>query len=181
MTRLLQGEVVTHHGRHLDLDDASLLAPGPVRAPIPLLIGGGGPRVLALGGRRAATVSVAGTGRTLPDGHRHEVDWSDAAITACVTRVIEAAPGAHAPALDALVQHVGVTDDRAAAAELVASRVVGASAADVLGSPFVLLGTLDQLADEVMRHHERFGFTSYVVRPGAFDAVAALIERLRGN
>ena len=45
--------------------------------------------------------------------------------------------------------------------------------------PYTLLGTLDQLADEILQHHERWGFTSYVVRANVIDAAAALIDRLR--
>ena len=55
----------------------------------------------------------------------------------------------------------------------------GATAADVLGAPFVLIGDLDQLADEIAMHHDRWGFTSYVLRADAIDTGAALIERLR--
>ena len=181
VVRLLEGDVVTHHGRYLDLDDASLPVPRPVQQPVPLLIGGNGPRVLALGGRRAETVSVTGTGRTLPDGHKHEVDWTDAAIRASVARRGRGR---------ARRARAGTRRSRATRGYHRRPRrrrrarrvpVAGASAADVLGSPFVLLGTLDQLAEEVVQHHERFGFTSYVVRAGAFDAIAALIERLRGN
>lgn len=183
VTRLLRGEVVTHHGRYLRLDDALLSAPRPVQPVIPLLIGGNGSAVLRLGGRHADVVSLSGAQRTLADGHHHEVDWTNAAISPRVALVRDAsgdrAPDSQPPVLDALVQHVGITDDRVAAAELVASRVSGATPADVLGSPFVLLGTLDELAEEVTRHHARWGFTSYVVRTGAIDAVAALIERLR--
>ena len=42
VTRLLAGEVVTHHGRYLHVDDAFLLTPRPVQDTIPLLIGGNG-------------------------------------------------------------------------------------------------------------------------------------------
>ena len=90
VARLLRGEVVTHHGEHLDLDDAVLSAPRPVQPAIPLLIGGNGARLLRLAGRCADVVSLTGTGRTLADGHRHEVDWTaaaiDAAVRPCTTR-----------------------------------------------------------------------------------------------
>ena len=50
VTKLLAGEVVTHHGRYVHVDDAFLLTPRPVQDPIPLLIGGNGAQVLRLGG-----------------------------------------------------------------------------------------------------------------------------------
>jgi alkanesulfonate monooxygenase SsuD/methylene tetrahydromethanopterin reductase-like flavin-dependent oxidoreductase (luciferase family) len=170
---------VTHHGRYLHVDDAFLLVPRPVQSTIPLLIGGGGARVLRLGGRHADIVGLTGMGRTLEDGHRHEVDWSDGAIDRSVAQVRDASPDQQVPVLDALVQHVGITEHRVKAAERVASHVPGASAAHILGAPYTLVGTLDQLADEVRQHQARWGFTSYVVRTDAIDAVAALIDRLR--
>ena len=170
VTRLLAGEVVTHHGAHIQVDDAYLLTPRPVQEKIPLLIGGNGERVVRLGGRVADIVSLTGTGRTLADGHRHEVDWSDAGISARVEMVRGAAlrrrsqsQSESRPALDALVQHLAITRDRAAAAEQVApARSRSERAANVSGSPYVLLGTLDEMAAEIAQHYERWGFTSYV-------------------
>lgn len=179
VTKLLRGEVVTHHGRYVQVDDAFLLAPRPVQPTIPLLIGGNGARVLRLGGRSADIVSLSGLVRTLEDGHRHEVDWSDAAIDGCVAHVSDASPDQPRPVLDALVQHVGITEHRVEAAVRVARFVPGANAAHIIGSPYTLLGTIEQLADEVVQHYERWGFTSYVVRADAIDATAALIDRLR--
>jgi probable F420-dependent oxidoreductase len=179
VTKLLQGEVVTHHGRYLHVDDAFLLAPRPVQTTIPLLIGGNGVQVLRLGGRHADIVSMTGMGRTLEDGHRHEVDWSDAAIDGCVAQVRDASRDQRVPVLDALVQYVGITEHREKAAARVAGHVPGANTTHILGAPYTLVGTLDQLADEIAQHHERWGFSSYVVRADAIDAVAALIDRLR--
>jgi probable F420-dependent oxidoreductase len=179
VTRLLAGEVVTHHGRYLEVDDAALAMPRPVQEPIPLLIGGNGARVIRLGGRAADIVSLTGTGRTLADGHTHEVDWTEGGISERVEMVRSAAPSPTRPVLDALVQHLAITHDRAAAAEQVLPHIPGASAADILGAPYVLLGTLDEIAAEIVEHYERWGFTSYVVRPPVFDAAAALIDHFR--
>ena len=143
-----------------------------------MLVGGNGPQVLRLGGRAADIVSITGSGRTLDDGHHHEVDWTEAAIDKRVAIVRDAA-GARPPVLDALVQHVRITSDRERAARQVAEHVTGASARDILGAPYVLVGTLDEIAEELMRHHERWGFTSYVVRVDAVDTASALIDQFR--
>jgi len=179
VTRLLAGEVVTHHGRHVHVDDAFLLTPRPVQDVIPLLIGGNGAQVLRLGARCADIVSLSGLGRTLEDGHRHEAQWSEAAITERVGLVREASPAPTRPILDALVQYVRITDHRDTAAERLAEFVPGPAPAEILGAPYALLGTLDQLADEIAQHHEQWGFTSYVVRAGVIDDTAALIDHLR--
>jgi len=56
--------------------------------------------------------------------------------------------------------------------------VAGPTPAEILGAPYALIGTLDQLADELLQHYERWGFTSYVVRADVIDAAAALIDRI---
>jgi hypothetical protein len=81
--------------------------------------------------------------------------------------------------LDALVQHVEITSDRAGAAERVARAVPGLTPADVLAAPYALIGTVDDIIEELDRHRERWGFTSYVIRADAIDIVAPLIEQLR--
>ena len=176
--RLLAGEVVTHHGRPVQVDDAFLLTPRPVQETIPLLIGGNGAQVLRLGARFADIVSMSGTGKTLADGHSHEVDWSTEAIDERVAIVHGESPP-DGPVLDALVQYLGITEHLDSTAARVAERVAGATAADVLAAPYVLVGTLDELAAEIVQHRERWGFTSYVVREAVLDDAAALIDHLR--
>ena len=50
--------------------------------------------------------------------------------------------------------------------------------ADVLAAPYALVGTVEEIADEVLAHQERWGFSSYVVREPAVEAIAAVIARL---
>ena len=71
LRRLFDGEPVTHHGEHYDLT-AETLVPRPVQARLPLLVGGGGDRVLGIGARLADAVGFTGLGKTLEDGQHHE-------------------------------------------------------------------------------------------------------------
>jgi probable F420-dependent oxidoreductase len=176
---LLDGDVVTYRGRYVSVEDARLLAPRPVSSPIRLLVGGNGTRVLRLGAQFADAVSLSGLGRTLEDGHRHEVRWSAASIDDRVG-IVRDSPRERPepPLLDALVQHMQITDRSTEVAEEIARGVDGATAADVLGCPYVLIGTVEQLLDELDDYRERWGFTSYVVRADAIAQAATLIERL---
>jgi probable F420-dependent oxidoreductase len=181
VTALLRGDVVTHHGPYLNLHDAFLLAPRPVQAKVPLLIGGNGTQLLRDAARTADIVSLTGLGRTLEDGHRHTADWSPTAIDARVAIVRASAPQPEHVVLDALVQHVEITDHRIEAAEWHARMASGLTASDVIGAPYALIGTLDQIIEELTSHRERWGFTSYVVRADALELVAPLIEQMRSQ
>ena len=170
--RLLAGELVTADG----LADARLDAPRPVQDPIPLLIGGNGTRVLRHAARHADIVGVSGLGRTLPDGHSHEVAWRPYQIEERVELVRKTAAAAgRAPQLEALVQHVELTDDAEAAAQRVAADVPGVNADDLLAAPYTLFGTPEEIAAELRRHAERLGITRFVVRADALDAAAAIL------
>src|SRR5438045_2483281 len=73
---------------------AGLERPRALRQPVPLLIGGNGPRVLRYAARHADVVGLSGLGRTLPDGHEHTVQWQPAQIDERLALVHDAAAAA---------------------------------------------------------------------------------------
>lgn len=177
VTWLLAGEVVAFDGQYVQADSAFLLSPRPVQSKVPLLVGGNGKQLLRIAASRADIISMTGLGRTLADGHRHTADWSAESIEERVAIVRESA-GDRDVVLDALVQHVEITADLAGVAERVASAVPGLTPTDVLAAPYALIGTVDEVIEELDRHRERWGFTSYVIRCDAIDVVAPLLNRL---
>lgn len=132
---------------------------------IPILIGGNGTRVLQFAAQHGDIVGITGLGRTLADGHLHEVDWSPGGIRRIVdlVRVAEGPNGA-GPQIDALVQHVEITDDAEAAAARLAEHIPGASADDLLAAPFVWLGTFEEIRAGLRDHREMLGIERYTVR-----------------
>jgi probable F420-dependent oxidoreductase len=177
--QLLASDTVTCAGRHIRLDEARLEEPQPVQRPVPLLVGGNGRRVLRYAAGHADVVGLSGLGRTLADGHRHEVRWAEQAIDATVTHVRAAAEAAgRQPSLEALVQYAEITDDAASAAARLADRVAGLTIDQLLGSPFVWVGTADAIADELRGYRTRWGIERYVVREAAVDAAAQVRRRL---
>jgi probable F420-dependent oxidoreductase len=177
VARLLQGERVTYEGRHLALRDARIDgADGRVR----LLVGGGNPAILRVAARAADVVALSGLGRTLADGRDHEVRWSREDLERQL-RIVREEAGRHdrSPVLDALVQVVRVTDDRSGALEELAGEI-GAPAADLAGTPFVLVGTEDEMAAQLRRQATEYGITSYVVREPALDPIIRVMAKLQG-
>jgi luciferase-like monooxygenase len=88
--------------------------------------------------------------------------------------------------LNALIQAVVVTDDREAAAEeLAASFGAVISPERLLNSPFVLLGTHEQMAEMLTERQQRFGVSYWTVfdelpgRPSAMADMAKVIALLR--
>jgi hypothetical protein len=49
----------------------------------------------------------------------------------------------------------------------------------LLEVPYVLVGTLEEVADQLRRNERQWGITRYTVRADALDAAAGLIERVR--
>lgn len=178
-TRLLAGEEVTVDGPHVHATGAVLTKPRPVQDRVPLVVGGAGRRVLALGARAADVVGVTGMGRTLADGHRHAVRWSEAELDASFAALHEAiAAAGTAPAIEALVQHVEITDDPEAAAQAMAERLGDVAAADLVDVPYMWFGTTASIADQLRRHRDRWGVDRYVVRVDALDAATEILQIL---
>lgn len=178
--RVLAGETVTFRGVEIETNEATLRAPRPLQAQVPLLVGGNHRRLLEFAGAHADIVGIAGLGRTLEDGHQHTVRWSEADVDRTIATIRDAA-GARTtpPSIDALVQHVEVTHDRQGAAERLVQLVPSLSPADALACPYVLIGTEAELAAEVRGHRERWGIDRFTVRAEAFDTAARLIKWLR--
>ncbi|WP_084654222.1 TIGR03621 family F420-dependent LLM class oxidoreductase [Nocardia altamirensis] len=177
--RLLAGDTVTYTGDHVRLQDAFLAKPRPVQEPIPLLVGGSGNRVLRYAAANADIVGFSGLGRTLPDGHQHETRWRRADVDAQVKLVrATAAQAGRTPAFEALVQHVEITDDAEAACARFAEDIPTTDVAELLAAPYVLIGTVDELVDELRGHQKRWGFDRFIMRAPFRAAGAQLLDAL---
>jgi alkanesulfonate monooxygenase SsuD/methylene tetrahydromethanopterin reductase-like flavin-dependent oxidoreductase (luciferase family) len=174
---LLAGERVSFSGEYVELSDAVIENPSPDDNPVDILIGGSNQRLMELGAGEADIVGLAGLGRTLPDGHSHEVNWSPGATAATVDRIRAAAAG-RKPIIDALVQVVDPYPDRHAAATALAAEVESLEVDDALDCPYALFGTAESIAAQLREYEDRWGITSYCVRPPALDHIAEVMEEL---
>jgi probable F420-dependent oxidoreductase len=141
--------------------DKDLTAPRPVQERLPLLIGGGNTRLLQWAALNADLVGLTGLGRTLPDGHMHEVRWSGDAIDEQIA-IVAGRP------VEALVQHMEITDDAGA---VFASRFPDENQADLAVAPYVLVGTLQEITTKLYEIERRWGITRFAVRKQAIPAV----------
>lgn len=178
---LLRGEPVSHRGNHLTLVDAVLADPRPVRDRVPVMVGGSGTRVLRFAAQHADVVGITGLGRTLADGHRHEVDWSPSGLGRIIEIVRSAAEASgRCPQIEALVQHVEVTDDARAAAARLTAHVPGASIDDLLDAPFVWIGTIEEIREKLHGYRTSLGVERYMVRAPAITQVGNIIDVAAG-
>lgn len=183
---LLDGEAVDFDGAHyrVHAEAGSLLA--PPRQRVPMLIGGNGTRVLQLAGQLADIVGLAGFGHDR-NATKVELTHFDAAGLENRIAVVQAAAGNRFEAieLNALIQFVVHTDDREASAAELAAAFGGISPQLVLDSPFVLLGTHEQMAETLAERQQRFGVSYWTVfdelagRPSAMPDIVKVIALLR--
>jgi probable F420-dependent oxidoreductase len=181
---LLKGEQVTFAGRHFRVTGHTI-APLPVQTPHPpILIGGNGRRLLTLAAQEADIVGFSGI--TFRSGGAVPPDlsgWRESEVDERVRLVREVA-GEERYArieLNALVQQVIVTKNPRRAAEELTSRSAQLSADEILASPYVLIGGIDQITEDLHAHRERWGISYYVVHEPYLDAFAPIVARLAGR
>ncbi len=156
-------------------------APKLVQRPLPpLYIGGGGKRLLSFAAREADIVGVCA--KALPQGGLDEQDITAASARRKVDWVrASAAERASMPELNVLLYAFEFTDDRSGAAQRHAAGFPGLTATDVLDSPHILIGTAEQMAEDLHRRRDSLGFSYIVLNTGVpehldqFAQVVALL------
>jgi probable F420-dependent oxidoreductase len=159
----------------------------------PLLVGGTGDAVLRIAGQHAQIIGVAGAYQVKgqPPGTFRLANAAEVDERVAFAR---AQAGSRADDVEwhLLVQAVVVTDDRRAAAdELVAKhrehfealgvtddRVV-LTVDEALETPFLLIGTADEIAAQLRRSRERWGYSYITVHGPYMRTFAPIISRLR--
>jgi probable F420-dependent oxidoreductase len=174
---------VTFRGEHYNIADLHGF-PKPAQRPHPpLLIGGGNRRILRLAGREANSVGILTT--SVATGT--VVDATDERLPAAVERKIawvREGAGERFPQIElSLIATVILTDDRRGRAErLIAKRGwSGVAVEDALAMPSLLIGTVDEIAADLVARRERYGFSYYIVADGDMENFAPLVARLAGT
>ncbi|MBI3968330.1 MAG: TIGR03621 family F420-dependent LLM class oxidoreductase [Chloroflexi bacterium] len=177
--RLLDGEQMSFAGEHFTVREAKLHERLVLKQRPPLLIAGHGKRLLTLAGREADIVAFAGF------THRRggaEVDRTGFRAEALDTRVgwVRAAAGERFATLElnALVQHLSITDQPRAAADQVAAQWPGVDPTEILSLPFMLIGSVDGIVEALLRHRQRWGISYYTMSESTMETFAPIVARL---
>ncbi|HEY6328622.1 MAG TPA: LLM class F420-dependent oxidoreductase [Blastocatellia bacterium] len=183
--RLFGDGPVSFSGKHYKISSLEG-TPKPVQKPHPpILIGGGGKRILSIAAREADIVNVnfsMTAGAIVPEA----TATGSAEATAEKIKWLRSKAGdlLDQKELSVTVFATVITDNRQVAAEQIAPRF-GAPPEMLLSSPHVLIGTVDSIVEELQRRREIYGF-SYVIFSGGvsgdvFDSIAPVVSRLNGK
>jgi probable F420-dependent oxidoreductase len=171
----------TFHGEHYQITEA-VGSPIPAQRPHPpIIIGGGGPRVLSIAAREA---DIVGVNPSLAAGHIGPEVLETAKAEYYHRRVgwIREAAGARFDQLELqcltfIVQIVPNRDE--AIAGLASALSVGPE--DVAESPLAMVGSVEQIAETLRERREVFGFSYVVVHEAELETFAPVVAALAGT
>ena len=83
--------------------------------------------------------------------------------------------------LNALIRRVIVTDHPRQAAEELVPTWKQLSAEEVLQSPYVCIGTKDEIVESLQARRERWGLSYFVTFEAYMEAFAPIVARLAGK
>ncbi len=179
--RFFAGGAVSFEGKHYKVQGVDGF-PAPVQKPHPpIIVGGGGRRMLRLAAQQADIVSV---NYKLTEGRVNSALVRTGLAEATDEKLawIKEAAGDRFSNIElcATIFVANVTDDRDGAAAAFAVGI-GAEGREVLEMPHFLIGTIDQMVEDLQARRERYGI-SYVVFPdAAAESLAPVVERLTGT
>jgi probable F420-dependent oxidoreductase len=171
----------SYEGRHYKVREHTP-TPRPQQRPRPpITIGGGARRVLTLAAQEADIVSInvdlrSGTAgpeaapNASPESTRRKLAW------------IKEASGSRFDSLElnTLVGFVMVTDDRQSLIDAMAP-TFGLDPSDAVHVPLALIGTLEQIEEELQWRREHYAISYFSISAEAWETMAPVVGRLAGT
>jgi probable F420-dependent oxidoreductase len=161
-------ETTTFSGKHYQVADVPLKLELDSATPPPILIGGGGPKLLSVAGKHA---DIVGINPMLPEGRitaETPLDMTPERVAEKIEWLHRATEDAgrdfDAIELNALVFTIAVTDDPKPIHELIAG-ATGLSEDQIADSPLFLVGSADEITSRLEQRREQTGI-SYIVVQG---------------
>jgi probable F420-dependent oxidoreductase len=173
---LWTGEPVNFTGRHYSISGLTNY-PRPAQRPRPpILIAGGGRRILTLAAREADIVEIVA--QASPEGNLRTAEDTLGLIDEKIGWMKSAAgPRFRVLELAILIWNVRVTDHPDDAAEDL-GRENGLTPKQVLDSPYFLIGSIDSITESLVGLRERFGISHVSVFPRDLKVFAPIVARL---
>lgn len=144
----------------------------------PIMVGGGGPRVLRYAAREADIVGI--DPRSLPGGGTDPSDITEAAVDRKVGWIREAA-GDRWARLELNVALFEADPDFHTRRGHAPHRARGISEAEMPKSPHYLVGDAAEMLDTLLERRERWGISYIAVRPAHLAALGEVVGRLAGR
>lgn len=174
-------DTVTFAGRHYTITDLKAV-PRPLQQPHPpILMGGGGKRLLTLAGQEADIVGLHF--RIKDDGTIDDTEFTEATLAQKIEWVRQAAGERFASIeLNLLLSRVVVTEDpRQVAEQYIRERELsGTTVEQVLADPYFLVGSVEQIVERLQKQREHLGISYVVVRFDDMETFAPVVARLAG-
>ncbi|SDC53767.1 LLM class F420-dependent oxidoreductase [Rhodococcus tukisamuensis] len=188
---LLRGQECNFQGKYFQINGLKG-SPRPRQGPRPpIVVGGGGPKMLALAAKYADIISVAAPsnkeGKMLLSGITME------ATAARVDKIREAAGDRFDDIeLNWTITTIVPTDDREAMAEMALAALdngyppnievdVRLTVEDILNSPYLAFGSYEEIADQIRAVRARTSMSYVGIFPTQMEAFAPVIAELKGE
>jgi probable F420-dependent oxidoreductase len=173
---------VSFSGEHYTVTDL-ICTPKPISRPDrphpPFIVGGGSQKILTLAGKEADIVGI--TTRARPDGLKDNQDLTAAATERKIGWVRDAAGNRFADIeLNMMVNDIVITSEREATADRLAGQY-GLTRDDILDSPLMLIGTVDEMVAALEERRERYGFSYICTTEPNLTTLAPVVARLAGR
>jgi probable F420-dependent oxidoreductase len=181
ITGALGPDTFSFAGTHYTVTDFNGL-PKPVQAPRPpILIGGGGKRVLTIAARHADIVGINSTMHAGVVGPESFASMAAEAVDDKVA-IVRTAAGERLSAIELNIRVflVQVTDAREATIEALA-KLINVEPTTVEHSPFALVGPTSKIVEDLLERRERWGFSYMIVGADDVESFAPVVAQLSGR
>jgi probable F420-dependent oxidoreductase len=189
MKAFFAGGPVDFAGDYYTVSEHEMYPPSVQQPRPPILLVAGGPRMTRFAAAEADIIAI--NPATKSNEAWAEQNLADASADA-VDRKLETIRTAAGDRYDDIELQIVVpfmvpTDDREATARAIADSLpsddptLDLSAETVLESPYVLIGTEDQICDTLVERRKRWGLSYFVFNDDSIDTVAPIVARLTGT